>query len=71
MDLFCVQADYTVKLARRLAAGWAEIPWSLIRANVKTFPTAPFVPLKEKILLMGGLLFFPPWILIYLALLGN
>lgn len=29
-----------------LAAGWAEIPWSLIRANVKTFPRARFVSLK-------------------------
>lgn len=45
-----MQADYTVKLACLLAAGWAQIPWSLIRANVKTFPTAPFVPLKTILL---------------------
>lgn len=33
--------------AGSLAAGWAQIPWSLIRASIKTFPRALFVPLKR------------------------
>lgn len=29
-----------------LADGWAQIPWSLIRVNIKTYSRALFVPLK-------------------------
>lgn len=40
-----MQGDYTVKLACLLVAGWAQIPWSLIRANIKTYTRDLFVPL--------------------------
>lgn len=42
-----MQADYAAKLACLLPGGRAQIPWSLIRANIKTFPGALFVPLKR------------------------
>lgn len=45
VDLFSVQGGLHSK-AGLLAAGWAQIPWSLIRANIKTYPRALFVPLK-------------------------
>lgn len=46
MQWICsVQGDYTVKLACLLAAGWAQIPWSLIHANIETYTKDLFVPL--------------------------